>query len=57
MRAVGMLGNVWEWVSGRAEGDGRKPSRGGAKERADLAGQVPPLSLDILFALGYWHVD
>ena len=38
---AGMLGNVWEWVSGRAEGDGRRPKKGkmSAKEKEELANQ------------------
>jgi formylglycine-generating enzyme required for sulfatase activity len=38
-----MLGNVWEWVSGRAEGEGPKPPQKGkmsAKEKEELANQV-----------------
>ena len=36
-----MLGNVWEWVSGPARGDGRRPGKSklSAKEREDLAKQ------------------
>ena len=40
---VGMLGNVWEWVSGKAEGGSGKRNKGAqlsAKEKAALADQV-----------------
>ena len=51
----GMLGNVWEWVSGRAEGDSRTPRRGkmSAKQKQELANQVYYISAAATMTLFY----
>jgi hypothetical protein len=51
---AGMLGNVWEWVSGKAEGDGRKQQKKGkvsAKEKQALANQVIMSIVSTMYAL------